>query len=77
MIYLVNKKRNLFLFIFLSWSVISFAQPQRNLPVREHICIDDDWRFAFGHPYDTKKDFDNGTSYFSYFAKASYGDGAF
>lgn len=64
------------LFIFLSWSVISIAQTQQNPPVREHIRIDDDWRFAFGHPYDTKKDFDNGTSYFSYFAKASYGDGA-
>ena len=55
MIYLVNKKCGLFLFIFFSWSVIAFAQPLQNRPVREHIRIDDDWRFAFGHPYDTKK----------------------
>ncbi|MEO6452473.1 MAG: sugar-binding domain-containing protein [Ginsengibacter sp.] len=75
-IHLVNNKRRFFLFIFLSWSVISFAQPQQKPPAREHIRIDDDWRFAFGHPYDTKKDFDNGTAYFSYFSKATYGDGA-
>ena len=76
MIYLVNKKRRLFLFIFLSWSVMSFAQSQPVPSAREHIRIDDDWRFAFGHPYNTKKDFNNGTGYFSYFAKAAYGDGA-
>ncbi len=34
------------------------------------------WRFAFGHPYDTQKDFNTGTGYFSYLAKAGYGDGA-
>ncbi len=38
--------------------------------------MDFDWRFAFGHPYDAKKDFNTGTGYFSYLAKASYGDGA-
>lgn len=38
--------------------------------------MDFGWRFAFGHPYDTKKDFNNGTSYFSYITKAGYGDGA-
>ena len=38
--------------------------------------MDFNWRFAYGHPYDTKKDFGNGTGYFSYFAKAGYGDGA-
>ncbi|MGC4102811.1 beta-galactosidase GalA [Ferruginibacter sp.] len=43
---------------------------------REHLLMDFNWRFAFGHPYDAKKDFDNGTGYFSYFAKAAYGDGA-
>jgi len=43
---------------------------------REHILFDFDWRFAFGHPYDTQKDFNNGTGYFSYFAKTGYGDGA-
>ncbi|MBC6109953.1 beta-galactosidase GalA [Pedobacter fastidiosus] len=43
---------------------------------REHILIDTSWRFAFGHPYDTKKDYQNGTGYFSYLAKTGYGDGA-
>ena len=43
---------------------------------RSHQLIDTGWRFAFGHPYDTKKDFNFGTGYFSYLAKAGYGDGA-
>jgi beta-galactosidase len=43
---------------------------------RERFLMDFNWSFSFGHPYDTKKDFDNGTGYFSYFAKAGYGDGA-
>lgn len=44
--------------------------------VRQHISFDKNWSFAFGHPSDTKKDFDTGTGYFSYYAKAGYGDGA-
>jgi len=44
-------------------------------PPRDHILIDDGWRFAFGHPYDTSGDFGHATGYFSYFAKAGYGDG--
>jgi beta-galactosidase len=32
--------------------------------------------FAFGHPFNASKNFNNGTGYFSYFAKAGYGDGA-
>ena len=43
---------------------------------REHLLIDTGWRFALGHPFDTGKDFQNGTSYFSYLAKTGYGDGA-
>lgn len=43
---------------------------------RERLLMDFGWRFAFGHPSDPQKDFGNGTSYFSYFAKAGYGDGA-
>lgn len=42
----------------------------------EHNRFDDDWRFAFGHPFDTEKDFGHASGYFSYFAKAGYGDGA-
>lgn len=43
--------------------------------VREQINIDRDWRFAFGHPYDTAKDFNHNTAYFSYLSKTGYGDG--
>ena len=43
---------------------------------REHLLMDFGWRFALGNAVDAKKDFDNGTGYFSYFAKAGYGDGA-
>jgi len=44
--------------------------------VRERMLMDVGWRFAFGHAGDAEKDFMNGTGYFSYFAKAGYGDGA-
>ena len=37
--------------------------------------FDAGWRFSFGHPYDTSKDFDHATGYFSYITKAGYGDG--
>ncbi len=43
---------------------------------RERINFDDQWFFAFGHPFDKTKDFNTGTGYFSYLAKAGYGDGA-
>jgi beta-galactosidase len=43
---------------------------------RDRLLMDTGWRFAFGHPFDTKKDFNNGTGYFSYLAKTGYGDGA-
>ncbi|HWA78277.1 MAG TPA: beta-galactosidase GalA [Polyangiaceae bacterium] len=44
-------------------------------PLRERICLDRGWRFAFGHAYDSAQDFGHGTGYFSYLAKAGYGDG--
>jgi beta-galactosidase len=44
-------------------------------PVRERLRMDSGWRFAFGHPFDTARDFDHATSYFSYVTKAGYGDG--
>lgn len=43
---------------------------------REKLLMDFGWRFAFGHPFDAQKDFGTGTGYFSYLAKAGYGDGA-
>jgi beta-galactosidase len=42
---------------------------------RESIFMDTGWRFALGHAWDVKRDFDNGSGYFSYFAKTGYGDG--
>jgi beta-galactosidase len=74
------KQLNLY-FLFLLLSSLSLASQtvadkSSRISSREHISIDSDWRFSFGHPFDTDKDFTNGTSYFSYFAKAGYGDGA-
>ncbi len=43
---------------------------------RERLLMDFGWRFAFGHANDAEKDFNHATGYFSYFAKAGYGDGA-
>ena len=68
------KKRWIFLLLLLFTATI--AKSQSVSQGREHLLMDFGWRFAFGHPYDTKKDFDNGTSYFSYISKAGYGDGA-
>ncbi len=42
---------------------------------REHLLMDFGWRFALGHATDPDKDFGFGTGYFSYLAKAGYGDG--
>ncbi len=42
---------------------------------RQRLLMDLGWKFALGHAYDTEKDFKNGTSYFSYWAKTGYGDG--
>lgn len=52
---------------------LCFAQVPQS---REKILIDSDWRFSFGHPSDTEKDFNHGTAYFSYLAKTGNGDGA-
>ena len=42
---------------------------------RDRQLIDNNWRFALGHAYDTSKDFNFTTDYF-YNAKAGSGDGA-
>jgi beta-galactosidase len=38
--------------------------------------LDSEWRFALGHAHDPKLDHRHGLGYFSYVAKAGYGDGA-
>jgi beta-galactosidase len=65
--------------LFLLLLIINYstlAQNQQQPPVREKLLMNSGWRFALGHAYDTQKDFNNGSGYFSYFAKAGYGDGA-
>ncbi len=61
---------------------IAFSQPapqnnnlSANNSLREHLLMDFGWKFAFGHAFDPKKDFNNGTGYFSYYTKTGYGDG--
>ncbi|BET69260.1 beta-galactosidase GalA [Opitutales bacterium ASA1] len=49
--------------------------PASALVGRERIRLDDGWRFALGHASDFARDFNHGTSYFSYLAKTGYGDG--
>lgn len=51
------------------------ALSRESKPRRERIRFDDGWRFALGHATDRTKDFDFDTGYFSYLAKAGYGDG--
>jgi beta-galactosidase len=70
------KKKLLIGFVFLIIVNNIFSQNKNDASPREHILMDFDWRFAFGHPFDTKKDFNTGTGYFSYLTKAAYGDGA-
>lgn len=64
-------KEILFCFIFL----ISFCTSAQNKSERESILIDKDWRFSFGHLYDTQKDFGHAEGYFSYLTKTGFGDG--
>jgi beta-galactosidase len=69
---MLYRKLSLLLAVF---SLTEFAIAQPATISREHIRMDNDWCFALGHPYNTSKDFDNGTSSFSYLAKTGYGDG--
>jgi beta-galactosidase len=58
-------------FIFL----ISFCTSAQNKSERELTLIDKDWRFSFGHLYNTQKDFGHAEGYFSYLTKTGFGDG--
>ncbi|MDQ6469682.1 beta-galactosidase GalA [Flavobacterium sp. LHD-80] len=58
-------------FIF-AISGLAFAQSKSD---RESILMDKDWRFSFGHLFDTEKDFGHATGYFSYLTKTGFGDG--
>lgn len=58
--------------VLVAVSLPSFAQGDS--VGREHVRMDAGWRFALGHAYDTRKDFDYSTIPF-FQAKAGYGDG--
>jgi len=65
--------------IFLSFVLPSFSQNKNfesKTKEREHLLMDFGWRFALGNAKSFDKDFLNSTSYFTYFAKTGYGDGA-
>ncbi len=66
---------NLILLFFVS-DVFGQNLYNNELYPREHILFDFNWKFALGHATDAGQDFNNGTGYFSYFAKTGYGDGA-
>jgi beta-galactosidase len=53
----------------------SIIDTQANQTVRERLLMDFGWRFALGHAWDTDKDFNHGTSYFSFYTKTGFGDG--
>lgn len=72
-------KKSIFLFnlFLISLFIGSFAFSQSpGKQTREHLLMDNNWRFAFGHSYDQEQDFNNATGYFSYITKTGYGDGA-
>ena len=64
--------KGIFLYFIL---LISFCAVAQKKSERDLILIDKDWRFSLGHLYDTQKDFNHATSYFSYLTKTGYGDG--
>ncbi|MDR7370407.1 beta-galactosidase GalA [Flavobacterium aquidurense] len=64
-------KKILFYFILLT-SICTSAQ---NKSERDLTLIDKEWRFSFGHLYDTQKDFGHAEGYFSYLTKTGFGDG--
>ncbi|GAO29800.1 hypothetical protein [Geofilum rubicundum] len=68
-----NKKKQRKLFLTAAWLMIAgvvLAAP------RERLLMNFNWQFAYGHASDIEQDFNVGTRYFTYLAKAGYGDGA-
>ncbi len=68
------KKLLVILSIFVLFSC-STKNQESNTSDRSVQSFNTDWKFAIGHAYDREKDFNNGTSYFSYVTKAGFGDG--
>lgn len=75
---MIKKKISLLLILLLGM-MTAFSQIEKvsySTQGPEHLLMDFGWRFALGHATDYTKDFSTGTGYFTYFAKAGYGDGA-
>ncbi|HEX6705548.1 MAG TPA: beta-galactosidase GalA [Albitalea sp.] len=67
---IVNKR-------FFAWALslaLAFGNASAADSNRQRTRIDDGWRFALGHAWDTAQDFDHGTGAF-FFGKAGYGNG--
>ncbi|MBB3187722.1 beta-galactosidase GalA [Microbacter margulisiae] len=80
MMYKIHSFKGIVCFVgMLFLATASFGKNQakegKSSSIREHLLMDFGWRFAFGNAIDAKKDFNFGTGYFSYLAKAGYGDG--
>lgn len=56
--------------------ILSFIVIVVTASPRERLLMNYNWKFAFGHAADVEKDFNIGTAYFTYLAKAGYADGA-
>lgn len=65
---------NLFKRALMALALCAWLLPASAQAPRERINIDQDWRFAYGHPFDAQRDFGHGLRAFV-FAKAGYGDG--
>lgn len=76
MLYRLQKSIHFIIILMILFTISPITVADADNPARERLLMDFGWRFAFGHPFDPQKDFNNGTGYFSYFAKAGYGDGA-
>jgi len=75
---MIKKKISLALILLLGAMSVFSQNEKANYSTegREHLLMDFGWRFALGHATDYTKDFTTGTSYFTYFSKTGYGDGA-
>lgn len=52
-------------------STLIFAMPFTAMAQREHLQMDANWQFAFGHADSAEKDYGTGTEYFNYLTKAN------
>ncbi len=67
----IMKTKVLLLIALFLQTLCSQSQTSGTQQIREKICLDEGWKFAFGHADDSKKDFGNGTEYFNYLTKAN------